>query len=124
MEYECGQVIQKSEIRNKLFMANWPPTPACRNMHFGVQARTIKITKHYPPPSPPRSINRAGPGDGGGLRWGWTKYIPPHPLPLPCLRRSGFAQAGTKGRGRYRQVLRILFLIHEKGLCLIVPNFS
>ncbi len=44
---------------------------------------TIKITKHYPPPSPPRSINRAGPGDGGGLRWGWTKYIPPHPLPLP-----------------------------------------
>jgi len=25
MEYECGQVIQKSEIRNKLFMANWPP---------------------------------------------------------------------------------------------------
>jgi len=85
---------------------------------------TIKITKHYPPPSPPRSINRAGPGDGGGLRWGWTKYIPPHPHPLPCLRRSGFAQAGTKGRGRYRQVLRILFLIHEKGLCLIVPNFS
>jgi len=23
----------------------------------------------------------------------------PHPYPLPCLRRSGFAQAGIKGEG-------------------------
>jgi len=25
---------------------------------------------------------------------------PPHPDPLPCLRRSGFAQAGTRGEER------------------------
>jgi len=28
------------------------------------------------------------------------RSFPPHPNPLPCLRRSGFAQAGPKGEGR------------------------
>jgi len=28
--------------------------------------------------------------------------ISPHPIPLPCLRRSGFAQAGQRGEGRVR----------------------
>jgi len=42
-------------------------------------------TKYYPPP----------PLDGGGLRWGWTWYGPPHPCPLPSedsvtIRRSPF----------------------------------
>jgi len=27
---------------------------------------------------------------------------PPHPIPLPCLRRSGFAQVGQRGEGRVR----------------------
>ena len=26
--------------------------------------------------------------------------LTPHPAPLPCLRRSGFAQAGPRGEGR------------------------
>jgi very-short-patch-repair endonuclease len=26
--------------------------------------------------------------------------LTPHPVPLPCLRRSGFAQAGPRGEGR------------------------
>jgi len=26
--------------------------------------------------------------------------LPPHPSPLPCLRRSGFAQAGLRGEGK------------------------
>ena len=26
----------------------------------------------------------------------------PHPIPLPCLRRSGFAQAGQRGEGTVR----------------------
>ena len=26
--------------------------------------------------------------------------LTPHPDPLPCLRRSGFAQAGPRGEGR------------------------
>ena len=29
-----------------------------------------------------------------------TRSFPPHPNPLPCLRRSGFAQAGPRGEGR------------------------
>src|SRR3972149_7129228 len=33
------------------------------------------------------------PLDGGGLRWGWTKYIPPYPHPLPPRG------AGDTGRG-------------------------
>jgi len=32
----------------------------------GGHPRTMKITNNPPPPSPPRSINRAGPGEGGG----------------------------------------------------------
>jgi len=28
------------------------------------------------------------------------RSFPPHPNPLPCLRRSGFAQAGPRGEGR------------------------
>jgi len=38
--------------------------------------------------------------------WGRIKVgvmirsFPPHPNPLPCLRRSGFAQAGPRGEGR------------------------
>jgi len=28
------------------------------------------------------------------------RSFPPHPTPLPCLRRSGFAQAGPRGEGR------------------------
>jgi len=28
------------------------------------------------------------------------RSFPPHPDPLPCLRRSGFAQAGPRGEGR------------------------
>ena len=28
------------------------------------------------------------------------RSFPPHPNPLPCLRRSGFAQAGLRGEGR------------------------
>ena len=27
----------------------------------------------------------------------YQKMNPPHPRPLPCLRRSGFAQAGARG---------------------------
>lgn len=49
--------------------------------------------KNYPglpPPSPPRSINMAGPGDGAGSRWGWIGYIPPHPRPLPPGERGIF----------------------------------
>ena len=34
--------------------------------------------------------------DGGGE---YPNSVPPHLYPLPCLRRSGFAQAGTEGRG-------------------------
>ncbi|MBP1698236.1 MAG: hypothetical protein H6Q41_3424 [Deltaproteobacteria bacterium] len=40
------------------------------------------------------------------LRWGrikagvMIKSFPPHPNPLPCLRRSGFAQAGARGEGK------------------------
>jgi hypothetical protein len=37
-----------------------------------------------------------GEDEGGGE----DKIIPPHPNPLPCLRRSGFAQAGARGEGR------------------------
>ena len=29
----------------------------------------------------------------------------PHLIPLPCLRRSGFAQAGIKGEGKLNQCL-------------------
>jgi hypothetical protein len=29
----------------------------------------------------------------------FARYSHPHPTPLPCLRRSGFAQAGIKGEG-------------------------
>jgi len=29
-----------------------------------------------------------------------TEQHSPHPSPLPCLRRSGFAQAGPNGEGR------------------------
>jgi len=28
------------------------------------------------------------PLDGGGLRWGWTWYGPPHPPPLPPEERG------------------------------------
>ena len=28
------------------------------------------------------------------------RSFPPDPNPLPCLRRSGFAQAGPRGEGR------------------------
>jgi hypothetical protein len=28
------------------------------------------------------------PLDGGGLRWGWTRCAPPHPLPLPPEERE------------------------------------
>jgi len=28
------------------------------------------------------------------------RSFPPHPNLLPCLRRSGFAQAGPRGEGR------------------------
>ncbi len=28
---------------------------------------------------------------------GGHSIVPPHPLPLPCLRRSGYAQAGARG---------------------------
>jgi len=28
------------------------------------------------------------------------RSFPPHPNPLPCLLRSGFAQAGPRGEGR------------------------
>ena len=44
----------------------------------GGHPRTMKITNNPPPPSPPRSINRAGPGDGGGF-----------PYPLPNLPLEG-----------------------------------
>jgi hypothetical protein len=30
------------------------------------------------------------------------QYLTPHPIPLPCLRRSGFAQAGARGEGKMR----------------------
>jgi hypothetical protein len=67
----------------------------------GGHPRTMKITNNSPPPSPPRSINRAGPGDGGGLRhaahtprkrWrygsacaarGGADICPPSPPPSP-----------------------------------------
>ena len=82
------------EVYCKVILHDGVVTPAYR------QADAYhEILSHYPPPSPPRSINKAGPGDGGGLRWGWTRCAPPHPRPLPCLRRSGFAQAGTRGEG-------------------------
>jgi len=32
---------------------------------------------------------------------------PPHPLPLPCLRRSGFAQAGLRGEGKGEGLFQI-----------------
>jgi hypothetical protein len=28
------------------------------------------------------------PFDGGGLRWGWTGHLPPHPRPLPPGERG------------------------------------
>ena len=34
-----------------------------------------------------------------------VKGVTPHPIPLPCLRRSGFAQAGQWGEGRLRHFL-------------------
>ena len=38
---------------------------------------------------------------GGRIKVGGRiRSFPPHPNPLPCLRRSGFAQAGPRGEGR------------------------
>jgi len=54
----------------------------------------MKITQDYPSPSPLRSINRAGPGDGGGSRWGCILYVPLTPaLSHQSLRLE------TEGRG-------------------------
>ena len=47
-------------------------------------------------------------GEGGpkGLH-----LVHPHPRPPPCLRRSGFAQAGIEGGGDYWGDLKYLLLI-------------
>jgi hypothetical protein len=48
----------------------------------------------------------------------------PHPHPLPCLRRSGFAQAGVKGEGNYRVITSLAieaFLIQETNIAQGLP---
>ena len=50
----------------------------------------------------PRREGMKGRGGPNGLY-----FVHPHPNPPPCLRRSGFAQAGIEGGGDYWEISNI-----------------
>jgi hypothetical protein len=45
---------------------------------------------------------------------------PPHPRPLPCLRRNGFAQAGARGKGDNR----VIFYLIDYGFSASLNDFQ
>jgi hypothetical protein len=87
------------EIRDKIYMTGSSPA-------------NHENLSHYPPSSPPRSINRAGPGDGGG---------PLTPTLSPAFAEAASRRQAQGERGMKEQNLLIFF---QNGFNLIHIDFS